>query len=93
MRRHRLAALGVALLGATFALGCGDDGPERYPVSVRETFVRHCDATGGDTSTCRCALERLEARLSYADFKREEAAISAGRTPSKAFTGAVGACR
>lgn len=67
---------------------------EDYPAEVEQTFMRECKRTsGGKTAICQCAFDKIEATISYEEFKREDTAIAAGATPSRKFTDAIADCR
>jgi hypothetical protein len=94
MRRARFLVTALLALGA--AAGCGGDDTKanRYPAAVEATFMRECKRTSGTRSTiCRCAFDKIEARISYDEFKREDTAIAAGAKPSRKFTDAIADCR
>lgn len=89
----RLAGLMVASTLAGLA-GCGGgDDSHAYPAQAERNFTTACQrSSGGDTKGCRCALDKIEQKLSYKQFKREDAAINAGRKPSRAVTDAIADC-
>lgn len=52
-----------------------------YPADVRQNFLDACNrSSDGKRSACRCALAKLEATVSYEDFKQADAAIRGGGT-------------
>lgn len=95
MRAIAPAVLGLALVAA----GCGGgNSKEAYPAKSVNAFVRTCRAQPRATDHyCRCVIDELQAKLSYADFKALDAAFSAKRTPNqqkaKVFYAAVERCR
>ena len=67
---------------------------DAYPAAVEATFMRECTRTsGGKKAICQCAFDKIEATISYEEFKREDTAIAAGGTPSRKFTDAIADCR
>jgi hypothetical protein len=74
--------------------GCGGDKKkEKYPANVQRNFVNSCVSSGGNTKACKCALSKIEEKLSFDAYKKEETAIQAGRTPSRKITDSVAECR
>ena len=69
-------------------------GGDEYPAAVEATFMRECTkSSGGKRAICQCAFDKIEATISYEEFKREDTAIAAGGTPSRKFTDAIADCR
>jgi hypothetical protein len=92
--RH-LASLRVCVVATTVGLaliatGCGQAD---YPASVQRNFMDACEANGGATKKCECAIDKLQSELSFDDYKKEEAAITAGNTPSRKITDAIAECQ
>ena len=74
---------GVALLCLLVALvltGCG--GGHSYPANVQSNFLNACEATGGDVSTCGCALKWFESHRSLTQFMADDDQANNGGTPS-----------
>ena len=75
-------ALPLAALALTLS-ACGGDNSSNagggYPKSAEDNFLAACKtASGGKEAVCKCALAKLEDTLSYADFKRADAAVRGG---------------
>lgn len=78
----------------------GDEGggsAGRYPAEVRDNFVRSCTARpNATTAECECALGKIEAQVSFRDFKRAEVATRAGSRVDPQiqaqFTNAIADC-
>jgi hypothetical protein len=80
------------LISAAIALGaCG--GHDDYPASVQRNFLDSCQSHGGTGDGCNCALDKLQDKLSYEDFKKEETAMLMGNPPSRKVSDAVADCR
>ena len=81
----------AAIAASAIAIGaCG--GKADYPASSERSFLDNCEQTGGDTKSCDCALDKIQGEFSYDEFKKEEAAIQAGSTPSRKLTDAAAEC-
>ncbi len=53
--------------------------PAPYPQTVVDAFVGGCGReSGGRTEFCRCLIDGLQKKLSFADFKRWETAGALG---------------
>jgi hypothetical protein len=95
----RLVVTSIAAAGALALAGCGggDDSkttPTTYPANVENNFMSNCERTSrGNTTGCRCILDRLEATITLAEFTKEDQAVGKGTAPSKRFAGAVRSCR
>ncbi len=91
--RSRLAGLAIAACIAGLA-GCGGGkDSDDYPAAAERNFTTACTkSSGGDSKGCRCALDKIEQKMSYKEFKREDAAINAGHKPSRAVTDAIADC-
>jgi hypothetical protein len=75
--------------------GCGDGGDRShdYPAAAKRNFMAACErSSGGDTNACSCGLANIEQRLTYAQFKREDAALRRGRAPSRVVADAIADC-
>lgn len=71
MRLLVLAAVALAL--GLAACGDGGDGSNEYPAEVVENFVTNCAAQPGTTeSSCRCAIDELQERMSFEEFEAAE---------------------
>ena len=80
--RHLAAAAATALLIA----GCGSDDSdagkagEKYPEDSRKAFLDSCDAQpSAERSVCECALEKIEATVSFNDFSKADKALREGK--------------
>jgi hypothetical protein len=95
----RLMVTSIAAAGALALAGCGDGGDSKttstaYPANVEHNFMTNCERTSsGNTTGCRCILDRLEATFTLAEFTQEDRDVSKGRAPSKRFTDVVRTCR
>jgi hypothetical protein len=101
--RPRLALLfaTIAIVTAGGLTACGGDGDgggdgsdaksAGYPEQVEKNFLKACEVQG-TPEKCKCALANVEERFTLDQFKNEEAAISAGRKPSRKLTGVVAEC-
>ena len=88
----RVASI-ATVAAALAATGCGG-GKNDYPAHAERAFLANCDRTsGGKTDVCKCALDKIEEKLSYDEFKKEDTAIAAGGSPSRKLTDAVAECR
>jgi hypothetical protein len=68
------------------AAGGGAKG-EPYPQEARRTFLQACDAQeGASRAACECALERIEERYSFEEFRRIDAAAARGQQPPREVT-------
>ena len=89
-RLTSVAAIAAALLGT----GCGGGDKNDYPAKSERAFLKSCEKSSkGKTSFCKCALEKVEEKLSFEEFKKEDTAIQAGRPPSRKLTDAISDCR
>jgi hypothetical protein len=94
--RTSLAALCVTGLLCAAVAGCGggSDSSSAYPAAAKNNFITACNtSSGGNKTFCNCAFDRIEASMSYAEFKKEDAAINKGRTPSKKISDALTKCQ
>ena len=65
-----------------------------YPAEVEQNFITACEANGGSTSQCSCALDEVKKEFTFEEFKAEdEAARAAGGKPSQRITEAIAECR
>jgi outer membrane PBP1 activator LpoA protein len=81
MRASRTAVALAAVALALVLAACGKDagGPvSKYPKAAEQQFLKECKRTSGRADACSCALEKLEQTVSYAEFKKADAAIRAG---------------
>jgi hypothetical protein len=93
--RTSLAALFLtgALCAAVAGCGGGDSSSD-YPAAAKNNFINACNtSSGGNKSFCNCTFDKIEATMSYAEFKKEDAAINEGRTPSKKVSDALTKCQ
>ena len=92
-------ALAAAVTAIAAFAGCGggggDDGgkAEGYPAAVERNFLDACKKQGGGATTCRCSLRKVQEKFSYDEFRKEDTAVAAGRTPSRKLTDALAECR
>jgi hypothetical protein len=94
--RASLTALSVtgALCVALAGCGGGDDKDSGYPAAAKDNFINACNtSSGGNKTFCKCAFDKIEASMSYAEFKKEDAAINDGRKPSKQVSDALAKCQ
>ena len=67
--------------------GAGGEKGQPYPAEARRTFLQACDAQeGASRAACECALERIEDRYSFAEFRRIDAAAARGQQPPREVT-------
>lgn len=51
-----------AILVLLVLAGCGGDDGGSWPEAERRAFIENCERTsGGETETCECLLEKVEA--------------------------------
>ena len=101
MRRRHLAIGAVAALCALAGCGGGDSGGDSsngYPKTVEDNFIKGCSAQPGATEPkCQCALDKIEAKLSYDEFQKADAAAREGKNADpkaeQALQDAIKACR
>ena len=85
-------------LGACGGGGSGNEGSDNeYPHEARPNFIDACVVQRGATrSVCQCAFDKIQARLTYAEFKRADDAARLGRQMDakarSAFSAAVTDC-
>lgn len=95
--------LAVAVTSLALA-ACGDEqtggGSESgggaksgYPAAAEKNFMDACRSNGGNRAFCRCTLDQIKGKLSYEEFKKEDARIQKGGTPGTALNEAATACR
>ncbi|MCC7049433.1 MAG: hypothetical protein IT562_22175 [Alphaproteobacteria bacterium] len=78
-----LAATGAAAQTQTPAKPAA---PAAYPTAVVDAFIGSCGReSGGRTEFCRCLVDGLQKKLSFADFKRWETAGALGMQVSQAI--------
>lgn len=80
-----------ALLVLLLVAGCHQEPADTYPPDVVQNFLRSCTRRA-DERTCRCALGRLERRVSLDEFHALEARIGKGDLPQE-MADAAAACR
>src|SRR4051812_11049664 len=83
MRRH----ISIGLVAAACALGgCGGDdsgggGNNGYPKTAETNFLNSCSAQAGATKAkCQCALDKIEQKISFDEFKKADAALREGKS-------------
>jgi hypothetical protein len=60
--------------------------PGAYPQPVVDSFMASCGReSGGRTEFCRCVVEGLQKKMSFADFKRWETAGALGMQVAQAM--------
>lgn len=93
--RTSLAALSVTGTLCAALAGCGGANTDNgYPEAAKNNFINACNtSSGGNKTFCRCAFDQIEASMSYAEFKKEDAAINKGRKPSKKVSDALAKCQ
>ena len=78
--------LGAMLLAAA----CGREPAHDYPAEVVDNFVAAC-RTRAPEPTCRCAIDRLQDRFAWDEFRIHEARMAKGEMPDE-VAHVVGAC-
>lgn len=64
-----------------------------YPSDVRDRFVKECEASSGhEDATCRCAIQRIEAKVPYKRFQENEAEVREGKPISFIYGFEIGYC-
>jgi hypothetical protein len=88
--------LTVALIGIAIAVflvnSHNSNNARSYPANVQTAFLHGCEVSGGASSTCKCSLNYIEARVSLADYEAAEAAIGSGGTTPRWVSDAIDAC-
>lgn len=75
-------AIVAAAIAVPIALVGGGGGGGTYPANVRANFLRACE-TNASTSLCNCALQKIEAQVSFHQFAQDEASYRrTGQLPS-----------
>jgi hypothetical protein len=76
------------------AAGGSAGGPARraYPLLVRSRFLDGC-TQNSPRAFCECGIARFEEIMALDEFERQEAAVSAGSTPSAGFMAVISYCR
>ncbi len=54
-----------------------------YPQDTREAFLRSCQGAGSTQAFCVCVFEKVEAKYSFAEFKKIEDAMLDGEPPAE----------
>jgi hypothetical protein len=85
-------ALTIALLvGVVLTAGCGGSKP--YPTSTRDNFLSACESSPKATpSACECALSKIEDKVPFEQFARDETAVLEGGSLPKTYTSALLDC-
>lgn len=86
-----VALIGIAI-GVVLANSHNSNNVRSYPANVQTTFLHGCEVSGGTSSTCKCSLNYIEARVSLADYQAAEADIGNGGTPPQWVSDAIHAC-
>jgi hypothetical protein len=94
MAAHRIRLAHLATLGAILvATGCGSGKSDGYDAGVRSRFVSACtQASSGRQDACRAAYDCIKARLSFADFKAADDAVTQGRAVDPATAQVLAQC-
>jgi hypothetical protein len=82
-------APGLAIAALAVA-GCGGDD---YPDKVEKNFLTSCKSGPANSDQCECALDSIKDKFTYAEFKKEEADLRAGKALSKKLRSAVKDCK
>jgi hypothetical protein len=93
--RTSLVALSVTGWAFVALAGCGggDKDSHGYPAAAKRNFITACDSSsGGKKAYCQCALDKVQATMTYDEFKKEDAAIRGGAKPSRRVTDAMAVC-
>lgn len=62
----------------TFTLvGCGK-ADNRYPADIVTTFVNSCQAGGGNSELCSCAIDHIQDKFTLDEFKKIETRMAVG---------------
>jgi hypothetical protein len=67
--------LGASALAALSACG----GPTAYPEIERQAFLSSCTGEGSPKEVCDCALNKFEAKYTFAKFAEWSVAIKDGK--------------
>lgn len=69
------------------------DKKHDWPASTISNFMTACQATSnGNTGYCKCAVDKLQAKLSAQEFSRLEAGVAFNGTFPKQVTDIAGDC-
>lgn len=74
----RLRIMTGAVLLAALA-GCGGQAPGGYPEKDRQAVLTACKGGGAPEQVCECALKKIEAKFTYAEFSAWNTALEQGR--------------
>jgi hypothetical protein len=86
-----IAVVAVIVILATG--GDGDGGGGDFPESAQDNFITQCEATsGGNTSYCECALDKIQQEVSYDEFQDIDAAVLGGESLPEEITDGLAEC-
>lgn len=69
----------IIMSAAALAVLAGCNGAAGYPEKDRQAVLTSCKASGAPAQVCECALKKIEAKFSYAEFKEWNTALEQGR--------------
>jgi hypothetical protein len=73
----------IGVLAASCALaGCGggDGSDNGYPKDAETNFLKACNAQAGTSQDkCQCALEKVEEKVPFDEFKKADEALRNGK--------------
>jgi hypothetical protein len=71
----------IMMTAAAFAAlsACGQGAGAGYPENNRQAFLTACKTSGAPGQLCDCALSRIEAKFSFAEFTEWDKALQQGR--------------
>jgi hypothetical protein len=73
--------------------GCGGDkGEKQYPRATRNAFLDACTSNGATQKQCQCALQKVERRVPYTEFRKQEAETAGGSLPMDRYTNDIVNC-
>jgi hypothetical protein len=71
--KFRIVMSAVALAALA---GCGGEAtPGNYPEKDRQAVLTSCRGSGAPAQVCECALKKIEAKFTYAEFISWNAAL------------------
>lgn len=74
----RIAMMTIGMAALSLA-ACGGQATGGFPEQDRQAVLLGCKNGGAPTQICECALKKIEASLTYAEFKELNTAIEQGR--------------